>query len=121
MKQIKPNPNSSDVSKRNAETISGQDLMTSSAMIGHCDLPVHHEDISTYIFVYNEIANLNSIMKSVKRNRSPARVDLAISIEGAHMIIFQMNRAAYLQVCHQTFNNITEEYIYIAMYILNLI
>ena len=99
IKRIKPNHNISIITKRNAEEISKQDLMKSTSLTGHCGLPEHDEEFPTFIFVYNEVTHLNKITKSVRRyNRNSARVHLAVVVEQAHMIIFQMNRAAYLQV-----------------------
>ena len=69
-------------------------------MNGHCGLGEHDEEFSTFIFVYNKAASLDKIIKSVKSyNRNSARVLLATAVEQAQMIIFQMNREAYLQVC----------------------
>ena len=68
-------------------------------MTGHCGLPEHDEEFSTFIFVYSETTNLDKIIKSVKAAaKNSARVLLAKPIEHIHMIIFEMNRAAYLQV-----------------------
>ena len=99
MKQINPNHNTSVISKRNTESSSKQNLVKS--LTSHCDLPEHNEEFSTYIFVYNETANLKKIIRSIKRERNSARVLLAVAMEEANMIIFQMNRAAYLQVYHK--------------------
>ena len=78
--------------------------MTSTTLNGHCDLPEHDEEFPTFIFVYNEGENLNKIIKSIKRyNENSATVILAVAIEEVPMIIFQMNRAAYLQVCNNMF------------------
>ena len=63
-------------------------------------MPEHDEEFPTFIFVYNKAANLEKIIKSVKSSKeNSARVILATAVEQAHIIIFQMNRAAYLQVC----------------------
>ena len=101
VKQINPNHNTSVISKRNTESSSNQNLVTSTTSTGHCDLPEHDEEFSTFIFAYNETANLKKIIRSIKRERNSARVLLAVAMEEANMIIFQMNRAAYLQVCHK--------------------
>ena len=73
-------------------------------LTGHCDLPEYDKEFSTIIFIYNETASLTETAESVKGYRNPARVMLATVIEGAHMIIFQMNREAYLQVCMYLYN-----------------
>ena len=77
--------------------------MTPANSGGHCDLPEHNEEFPTFIFVYDETANLKKIIKSVRKSKNSAIVLLAKAIEQVHMIIFQMNRAAYLQVCNQNF------------------
>ena len=73
--------------------------MMSTPLTGHCDLPEYDEEFSTIIFIYNETVSLTETAESIKGYRNPARVMLATVIEGVHMIIFQMNREAYLQVC----------------------
>ena len=102
VKQIKPtNYDTTVITKRNTETIPGQDLIIPTTRNGHCDMPEHDEEFPTLIFVYNKAANLDEIIKSLKEyNRNSARVILAIALEQPHMIIFQMSRAAYLQVYH---------------------
>ena len=103
MKQIKPNYDTSHsvIAKRNTEAIPGQDIMIPTTLNGHCSLLEHDEEFPTFIFVYNKTANLDEIIKSVKEyNRNSARVLLAQAIEQLNMVIFQMSRAAYLQVCH---------------------
>ena len=72
--------------------------MTATSLNSHCGLPENDEEFSTFIFLYSETANLDKIIKSAKTS---VKVVLAKAIEGAHMIIFQMNRAAYLQVCNK--------------------
>ena len=73
--------------------------MMPASLTGHCNLPEYDEEFSTFIFVYNETASLTETAESIKSCRNPAKVMLAEVIEEVHMIIFQMNRAAYLQVC----------------------
>ena len=98
VKQIRPSYDVPVISKRSIESVSDQDLITSTTLNGHCSLPEYDEEFPTLIFVYNKAANLDEIIKSLKEyNRNSARVLLAL--EQLHMIIFQMNRAAYLQVC----------------------
>ena len=99
IKQIKPNHDTSVINKRNTESVSDQNVVTSDTLIDHCDLPEYDEEFSTFIFVYNETENLDSVITSTQRYGKPAKVLLALAIEEVHMIIFQMNRAAYLQVC----------------------
>ena len=99
VKKIKPNYDTSVINKRSTESASDQNVATSDTLTGHCNLPEHDEEFSTYIFVYSETANLDKIIASTKGYKNTAKVLIAIAIEEVHMIIFQMNRAAYLQVC----------------------
>ena len=111
VKQIKPNHDTSVINKRSTEAVSDQDIITPTTSTGHCGLPENEEEFSTFIFVYSETANLDKIVKSVKRTKDSAKVLLAKPIEHVHMIIFQMNRAAYLQVIkiqsRYSYNHIT--------------
>ena len=101
MKQIKPHYDTTVITKRNTEIASSQDVMISSTVSGYCGMPEHDEKFPTFIFVYNKAASLDEIIKSLKEyNENSARIVLAIAVEQLHMIIFQMNREAYLQVCH---------------------
>ena len=100
VKQIKPNYDTSVINKRNTETVSNQDI-TPTILTGWCGLPEHDEKFSTFIFVYSETANLDKIIKSIQTAKNSSRVILAKAIEEVHMIIFQMNRAAYLQACNK--------------------
>ena len=102
IEQIKSNHNTSVINKRSIKSVPAQNKVTSTTLTDHCDLPEYDEEFSTYIIVYNETAKLRKITRSVKSNKNSARVILAIVIKEAHMIIFQMNRAAYLQVCNYT-------------------
>ena len=106
IKQIRPNHDVSviSVNKRNTESTSNTEVLVPSPLTGHCDLPEYDEEFSTIIFIYNETASLTETAESVKGYRNPARVMLATVIEGVHMIIFQMNREAYLQVCMYLYN-----------------
>lgn len=102
VKEITPNHESSIISKGNAESIPKQDFTTSTSttLTGHCGLPKVDVKFPVFVFVYNETANLKRIVKSMKRyNKKSAKVLLAEAIDQIHMIIFQMNRAAYLKVC----------------------
>ena len=104
VKQIKPNYDKAVVSKRSAAVnsdISEKDPMTATSLNSHCGLPEHDKEFSTFIFLYSETANLDKIINSVKTAKTSVKVVLAKAIEEAHMIIFQMNRAAYLQVCNK--------------------
>ena len=68
----------------------------------HCTLPEQVEEFPTFIFKYNKTASLDEIIKSVKEHNysNPIGVLLASPIKQHYVIIFKMNRAAYLQVCH---------------------
>ena len=111
VKQIKPNYDTSVINKRSTKAIADQDIITPNTLTGHCGLPERDEEFSTFIFVYSETTNLDKIIKSVKAAKNSARVLLAKPIEHIHMIIFEMNRAAYLQVIKsqifQALNHIT--------------
>ena len=106
IKQIRPNHDVSviSVNKRNTESTSNTEVLVPSPLTGYCDLPEYDEEFSTIIFIYNETAGLTETAESIKGYRNPARVMLATVIEGVHMIIFQMNREAYLQVCMYLYN-----------------
>ena len=99
VKEIRPN-DISTISKKSIESVSDQDLATTNTTLNdHCGLPEYDEEFPTFIFVYSKAANLDEIIKLVKGyNSNPAGVILAAPIEELKMIIFQMNRAAYLQV-----------------------
>ena len=101
IKQIKPNHDTSVINKRSTESaVSDQNVVTSNTLIDHCGLPEYYdEEFSTYIFVYNETENLDNVITSTQGYGNPAKVLLALAVEEVHMIIFQMNRPAYLQVC----------------------
>ena len=98
VKQIKPNYDTSVINKRNTEATSDKDITAPTTVTGHCGLPENDEEFPTFIFVYSKTANLDKIIKFVKSAKDSARVLLAKPVEHVHMIIFQMNRAAYLQV-----------------------
>ena len=98
VKQIGPSYDIPVISKRSIESVSDQDSITSTTLNGHCGLPEHDEEFPILLFVYNKAANLDEIVKSLKEyNRNSTRV--LIALEQLHIIIFRMNRAAYLQVC----------------------
>lgn len=125
VKWIRPNHHTSVISKRNTEVVSEQHLMLSTTVNGHCDLPEHDEEFPTFIFVYNEGANLDKIINLIKRyNRNSASVLLAQPAKQLHMIIFQMNRAAYLQVgtgikCVHSYNYVSScIYVHLCMHAL---
>ena len=70
------------------------------APIGHCSLPERDEEFSRYIFVYNRGADIEAIKQSVEEySGNSAEVQSAEALESFDMIFFDMNRAAYLQVC----------------------
>ena len=98
VKQIRPSyEDTSVISKRDAE-----DLVTSSSLTNHCSLPEDDQEFQNFTFVYNKGTDLEEIIKSIKTyNKSLAGVLLAKPLKYLHMIIFQMNRAAYLWVCQQ--------------------
>jgi len=63
-------------------------------------LPESDEEFPKFIFTYNKGADLETIKKAVEEYiENPAQVKSAITLQFLDMIIFQMNRAAYLQVC----------------------
>ena len=67
--------------------------------IGHCGLPEIQEEFPKYIFVYKKGADLDAIAKSLEAyNENSAEVKLALPLHNLDIIIFQMNRAAYLKV-----------------------
>ena len=67
--------------------------------MGHCGLPEHTEEFPKYIFVYNRGVDLDAIVKSVEGyTDNSAEVMSAKPLHNLDMIIFQMNRAAYLNV-----------------------
>ena len=91
VKEIKVNHGT--VSKR--DVTSGQEVSTS----GPCDLPEHNDEFPSFIFVYKRGADLNAIAKSVEAyTENSAEVKLALPLHTLGMIIFQMNREAYLKV-----------------------
>ena len=71
------------------------------APVGHCGLPERDEEFSRYIFVYNKGADVEAIKQSVEEDaeNSSAQVKSAQALGSLDMIYFEMNRAAYLQVC----------------------
>ena len=67
----------------------------------HCSLPVTTEEYPTFIFRYNveDAIELNEIKKAVEGyNDNFTVVQSAIVAESLKIIIFTMNRAAYLKV-----------------------
>ena len=65
----------------------------------HCGLPETQEEFPKFIFVYKKGADLDAIAKSVKANtENSAEVKTAVTLHFLDMIIFEMNRAAYLMV-----------------------
>lgn len=66
---------------------------------GHCDLPEHNDEFPNIIFLYKDGADLEAIKKTVEAyTDNSAHVRSAIVLSRFNTIIFQMNRAAYLQV-----------------------
>ena len=63
-------------------------------------MPERDEEFSRYIFVYNKGADVEAIKTSVEGYaENLAQVKSAVALESLDMIVFEMNRAAYLQVC----------------------
>ena len=81
------------INKRDVTT--EQEVATS----GPCDLPPHKDEFPRFIFQYKEGADLEAIRKTVEEyTDNSAQVQSAIVLSSLDYIIFQMNRAAYLQV-----------------------
>ena len=93
--EIKPNHDISVINKRDAADISEQDTTTP----GPCDLPEHKDEFPNIIFTYKVGADLDAIKETVEKyTENSAEVQSAIVLDFLDMIIFKMNRAAYLQV-----------------------
>lgn len=95
VKEIKPNRDVSVINKRDATTTTEQDLTTSDP----CDLPEHNEEFPRIIFQYKKETDLDAIKETVEQyTKNSAQVESAIVLQFLDIIIFKMNRAAYLQV-----------------------
>ena len=94
VKEIKVEHDS--INKRDVTT--EQEVTTS----GPCDLPEHREEFPRIIFQYEDGADLEAIKKTVEEyTDNSAQVQSAIVLSFLDTVIFQMNRAAYLQVINQ--------------------
>jgi len=96
---IMPNYDLSVINKRDVTTTTEQDFTSTNP---HCSLPETTEEYPTFIFRYNveDASELYTIKEAVQRyTGNSADVQLAIVAESLNMIIFKMNRAAYLEVC----------------------
>ena len=93
VKEIRVKHNTYTVGKRDVTT--EQEVTTS----GPCDLPEHNEEFPRIIFQYNDGADLVAIRNAVEEyTENSAQVQSATVLSFLSTIIFQMNRAAYLQV-----------------------
>ena len=93
--EIKANHDVSVINKRNAADVTEQDTTTP----GPCDLPEHKDEFPNIIFTYKVGADLDNIKKSVENyTENSAEVQSVTVLHFLDMIIFKMNRAAYLQV-----------------------
>ena len=96
MKSIIPNYDTSVINKREITTTTEQDFSP------HCSLPEVTEEYPTFIFGYNveDATELDTIREAVEGyTDNSADVQSATVAEFLNMIIFKMNRAAYLKVC----------------------
>ena len=86
------------INKRDATTIE-QDFTSTSP---HCSLPETTDEYPTFIFGYNveDTSELYTIKEAVQGyTGNSANVQSAQVAELVKIIIFKMNRAAYLEVC----------------------
>ncbi|XP_065910718.1 uncharacterized protein [Dysidea avara] len=93
---IIPNYDTSVINKREVTTTTEQDFSP------HCSLPEVTEEYPTFIFGYNveDATELYTIREAVEGyTDNSADVQSAIVAEFLNMIIFKMNRAAYLKAC----------------------
>ena len=100
MKSIMPNHDTSVIYKRDATATTEQDLASTSP---HCDLPQKIEEYPTFIFGYRveDATELYQIKEEVEGyTENSADVQSATVAENVKVIIFKMNRAAYLKVLH---------------------
>ena len=98
MEAIIPNYVTSVINKREITTTTEQDFSSTNP---HCSLPVTTEEYPTFIFGYNveDATELYTIQEAVEGyTDNSADVQSAIMTEFLNMIIFKMNRAAYLKV-----------------------
>ena len=87
------------INKRDVTTITEQDLTSTSP---HCSLPETTEEYPTFIFRYNveDASELFTIKEAVQGyTGNSADVQSVQVAELVKIIIFKMNRAAYLEVC----------------------
>jgi len=93
-----PNYDTSVINKRDVTTTTEQDF---SSTRPHCSLPETTEEYPTFIFGYSveDATELYAIKEAVEGcSDNSAIVQSAIVAEFLSMIIFKMNRAAYLKV-----------------------
>ena len=92
VQEITSNHDTSSINKRDATE---QDTTTSSP----CDLPEHKDEFPNFIFTYKSGVDLDAIKNSVEQlTENSAQVKSTTVLHFLDMIIFQMNREAYLQV-----------------------
>ena len=87
------------INKRDVTTTTEQDFTSTSP---HCSLPEIAEEYPTFIFGYNveDASELYAIKKAVQGyTGNSANVQSVEVAELVKIIIFKMNRAAYLKVC----------------------
>ena len=87
------------INKRDVTTTTEQGLTSTSP---HCSLPETTEEYPTFIFGYNveDASELYTIKEAVQGyTGNSADVQFVKVAELLKIIIFKMNRAAYLKVC----------------------
>jgi len=87
------------INKRDVTTTTEQDFTSKSP---HCSLPETTEEYPTFIFGYNveDASELYTIKEAVQGyTGNSANVQSVEVVELVKIIIFKMNRAAYLKVC----------------------
>ena len=98
VESIIPNYDTSVIYKREVTATTKQDFSNTNP---HCSLPETVEEYPTFIFGYNveDAAELNTIKEAVEGyTDNSADVQFANVAGLLNMIIFKMNRAAYLKV-----------------------
>ena len=99
MNSIIPNYDRSVINKRDVTTTTDHDFSNTNP---HCSLSETTEEYPAFIFGYNveNAAELYTIKEAVEGyTDNSADVQFAIVAGLLNMIIFKMNRAAYLKVC----------------------
>ena len=98
VESIIPNYDTSVIEKRDITATTEQDFSSTNP---HCSLPETVEEYPTFIFGYNveDATELNTIKEAVEGyTDNSADVQSANVAEFLNIIIFKMNRAAYLKV-----------------------